>query len=331
MNKKFQDRIGFEGEIKPVLYLVCEDFCLGRYKDHAVVELGYEDFNVVLETESGKYFIKFFANFRDEKDCLRYVNIIEKSIEAGVSCPKLLKSTSGHLYKTKFQNHDFRLVAMEYVEGESLYQSRIMPTKDEMRFIIKQAAIINQINLKPDFIYDSWEVVNFLPEFEKKKKYLNDDDLNLIEPIAVELAKTDIGRLPHCFVHGDLVTTNIMRKKSGQICIIDFAVGNYYPRIIELVVLFCNTLFDENDPGRTAENYDFALKEYQKYIKLTDQELKVLPLLVKATHALWYMTANFEKKAESNDGAENEHWLKVSKIGLKFCQDINFNTRLKKK
>jgi len=52
-------------------------------------------------------------------------------------------------------------------------------------------------------------------------------------------------KLPHCFVHGDLIETNIMKDKEGKLWIIDFAVANYYPRIIELAVLACNILLTQ--------------------------------------------------------------------------------------
>jgi Ser/Thr protein kinase RdoA (MazF antagonist) len=165
-------------------------------------------------------------------------------------------------------------------------------------------------------IYDAWAITNFLKEFKKKGKSLSKDDLKLVEPLVKKYKELKIEELPHCFVHGDIIATNLMKDNKGNLWIIDFSVSNYYPRIQELAVLACNLFFEENNKDKSKENLEIALKEYQKVIALTKEELNVLPIYIELAHAMHLLSANFEKVKKNNQTDENEYWLNQGRIGL---------------
>lgn len=131
--------------------------------------------------------------------------------------------------------------------------------------------------------------------------------------------------MPHCLVHGDIIKTNVVKSKSGELYILDFAVSNYYPRIIELAVLFSNMLFDENNLGTFPDYYKLALDEYQKATPLSSKELETLPLFVKIAHAMHIIPPIREQKLNKNTSDENLYWLNLGRIGLKYTSGL-FNT-----
>lgn len=311
----FEKRINYSSDIKPFLISVCQDYRIGEYINHKIVPIGYEDLNLVLQTSNDKYFVKIFADFRSDNDCLEYVNKISENIKAGVSHPKIIPSSQGNLYTSNFDGYKFRLTIMEYIDGVDFFEGKLSPNEDEKRFLVQQAAIINSINLKPTFIYDSWAIVNFLKEYEKSKNYLDNEALEKIEPLAKEFESLAIEELPHCFVHGDLIKTNVMKDKNDKLYIIDFAVSNYYPRIVELAVLLCNMLFDKK-PEIQKENYRLALDEYQKKIKLIELELKTLPLFNKIAHAMHVIRGTYEREVNKNLSQENSYWINLGRTGL---------------
>lgn len=141
--------------------------------------------------------------------------------------------------------------------------------------------------------------------------------MKLIQSLIDEFDNMQIDKLPHCFVHGDIITTNVMEDNNSKIYIIDFSVSNYYLRIQELAVLACNLFFNPNSITETENNLKVALEEYQKKIKLTDKELESLPLYIKFAHAMNLLSANFEKVVNKNDSDENEYWLNLGRSGLK--------------
>lgn len=317
MNKTdLKARIGYQGELQPIIKDICNDYNIGDLAEYKIIETGYEDFNLIVKTSHGKYFLKIFASFRTDLDCIRYKDVIISSLEAGVNHPKVLKCTQGDLFSKIIDNHKFRLMVMEYINGKDLFDQEVDLSEDEKKFIIDQAVKTNSINIKPSFIYDSWAIVNFIEEYKKSKPYLDTNIIEVMEPIKNDLEKIDIKSLPHCLVHGDLIKTNIMRTETGELYIIDFGVANYYPRIVELAVLECNVLFDEKSDKNTQENYILALKYYQEKIKLTEEEIRLLPLFVKIAHAMHVIRGVYEREVNQNHLVENNYFIDLGMKGL---------------
>jgi Ser/Thr protein kinase RdoA (MazF antagonist) len=131
-----------------------------------------------------------------------------------------------------------------------------------------------------------------------------------------EFKSLDVKELPHCFVHGDMIATNVMKDKQGQLWIIDFAVSNYYPRIQEIAVLACNLLFDPVNKSKTKNNLEIALEEYQRGIKLTDKELAALPTYIKLAHAMHILGGSHGNATGLSTPEENEHWIQEGREGL---------------
>lgn len=312
----FQKRIKFFGSIRFLLEKVIPDYKLGAYKAHHVILVGYEDYNLILTTQKGKYFVKIFAAYRTKVDCERYIGVIHRVLRHSVQHPKLLKSSKGLLYSISSGKATLRLCVMEYIDGKSLYDLNKNLSRKEARFLIKQAALINRVKLKPKFIYDSWAISNFIGEYKKKRKCLGAREQKILDRLSKQFSRVPIRKLPHCLVHGDIIKTNVLKSKRGDLYIIDFSVANYYPRIQELAVLLCSVLFDEKHPERMEHQRHFALKEYQKHIKLTDAEVHTFPIFCDVAHAMHLLQATYEEKAKRNTSKENKYWLKLGRIGL---------------
>ena len=315
MEEKFKERIGYEGEIKNISLRICEDYNLGKFKSSKVILMGYEDFNFILETAKGKYFVKVFAKFRSIGNCNRYVGIIGKAIDAGVSTPELLKGP-GFLHILKISDVELRLCVFEFIEGKTLFESGEKLDVDEIKFIANQAAIINSINIRPELVDDEWAITNFIKEFKKKKNSLNEEDLKLIEPLVEKFKELEMDKLPYCFVHGDIISTNVMKDSDDKLWIIDFSVSNYYPRIQELAVLACNLFFDEKSKEESKENFRIMLEEYQKKVELTQKELDLLEIYIQFAHAMHLLSGNFEKFEKGNESSENDYWINQGRKGL---------------
>ncbi len=312
----FQKRINFKGDIKPLLEQVSKEYKLGKYVSHTVISVGYEDFNLILETRVGKFFIKIFNAYRTKSDCERYINIIKKVTEHKVNLPNLLKFDGKFLYEIQIKEQSIRLCVMEYINGKSLYDSKAKLSGKQQKLLIKEITKINQIKFRPKTVYDSWAISNFIKEYKKKRKYLDTRIQETLDLLTKKFSKLSIDSLPYCLVHGDIIKTNVLEDKEGKLFIIDFSVTNYYPRIQELAVLLCSCLFDEKSPNTQTEQRKFALKEYQKYIQLSKKEIAAFPIFCDVAHAMHILQATYEAKVNKNKSEENAYWLKLGKIGL---------------
>jgi len=314
-----QSRIGYEGDLSPILTKAFENYDLGSYKSHSIVEMGYEDLNVIVETSHHKFFVKIFASFRNKGGCERYVEIIKSARYSGVDQPEIYETRDKNfLYETTVKDTPIRLIVMQYIDGTTLFDSPTKLTGKEAKFLVEQAAKINQISLKPSFVYDSWAIVNFLSEAEKKLQYLTEEDQKLIKPLITKFRKLDLEVLPHCFVHGDLIKTNIMRDKSDHLYILDFSVANFYPRIQEIAVLMCDVFFNIGELENYGKLYKQTVDEYQKYISLEKIELETLPLYSQVAHAMHLLGTTYEKRVNNNQTKENEYFLDLGRVGLRF-------------
>lgn len=316
MDQSFYNRIDYKGPIETLLKRVCRDFGLGTYISYELVPFGYEDFNVVLHTGKNTYFVKIFGSFRNRDECKRYVKIMETVYRNRMPYPFLYESSKKHLYETAIGNTMARLVVQEFIDGKNFIELEIEPNKKEKEFIIRQAALINKFNIKPKPVYDSWAVANFEKEFQKRGQYLPSAIKENTKSLLSEFLKISFNNLPHCFVHGDIIRSNVMKDTNGTIYILDFAVSNFYPRIIELATLICFNFFDPDNPISLNDAFDFTLKTYQKFTPLEKYERKMLPIYIKASFAMYALRASYEKIVNKNESEENKHWLKVGKIGL---------------
>jgi Ser/Thr protein kinase RdoA (MazF antagonist) len=312
MKQSYLERIGYSGDIKDISKILCDRFDIGKFQSNTLITTGYEDVNILLSTTTGKFLVKIFSNFRSDADCRRYVDVMQQAIKEGVHFPPLVISFE----QVKVNAIPLRLCVLSFVEGKTFFELNEKPSKGEIRYLAHQAAGINTININPNPVYDHWAIVNFKKEFEEKKQYLDQSDLTKLEKTLQEFQSIDLKSLPHCFVHGDIIAPNVVRDKENQLWIIDFAVSNYYPRIVELAVLACGLLFDCDTKSKTAENLFLALKEYQKTILLTKQELDALPTFIKVAHCMHVLLASYEKKAKKNTSQENEYYLQLGRVGL---------------
>lgn len=313
--QSLRKRINYQGEFEELLTDVTNSYGLGVFISFEPMILGMEDLNLKLLTTKGKYFVKIFNEKRDNVECLRLVNIVKMCTDNGVAHPEFLKRDVGYIFRNQYEQFNIRLAVFEFIEGKTFFDLKRNPTTAELKEIIKMAATVNKIDYKTADLYDPWATVNFPAEYKKARKYVDDNEKRIFDNLLAQFEKVDIKSLRHSLVHGDLIGTNIIKGKE-KIYFVDFSSANFYPRIVELAVLMSDIMFDPTGKISVQKYFDLLTSEYQKYIKLTKEDLASLPLFIKLAHSMNYLGAILEKNVGKNKTEENEHWLKLGKKGL---------------
>lgn len=313
--QSLRKRINFQGEFDELLQDVCDSYGLGSFVSFVPIELGCEDLNLKLTTTKGNFFIKIFNENKEEAECLRLINVVNISIANGVSHPQFIKRDVGYIFRNQYEQFNIRLAVFDFIEGKTFFELKRKPTTSEIAEIAKNAALINAIDYVVAPLYDNFAILNFVPELKKAQKYLDKKYIKDLDELRAKFEKLDIKSLPHALVHGDLISTNIIKGKE-KIYFVDFSVANYYPRIVELAVLMSDILFDPTGKISVEKYYKILITEYQKYIKLTNEELEILPLFIKIAHAMNYIGGILEKEVGKNKSEQNEHWVVLGKKGL---------------
>ena len=329
MEQEFKDRINLNTDLNIISKQICREYDLGEYISDTIITVGYEDFNYILETTKGKYCVKIFNKERTDEDCKNYIDRIELASEIDINTPKLYKVNSESECIVEVNGIKYRLCVFEYINGSSFFDLEIIPNEDEIKEIIRQMAIIHKQQLNSEFIYDKWAIVNFIEEFEDKKIYLNKDDYKKSSELLEKFKNIDMKNLPYAFTHGDIISTNVMRDNNGKLWIIDFAVSNYLPRIVDLAVSSCNLCLNPDSIEETKSKINMILREYEKYNKLTDYEKEVFPIFFDIANAMGILQISYlASKGEASE--EDKFWYNESKKGLEFSNDNFWNGILKK-
>lgn len=325
-DQSFQKRIEYTGELKPFLDLVLSNYNFGEYVGHEVKKNGYEDFNLVLYATKQTVFVKCFANWRSLKDRERYLEIIETAwTRGGVRMPVLYSNNkNSFLTSVNIDGKNVHLLAMQFLDGGNIWESKRKLNLDEQSEVIQQAAKINRCKYRPVYYdKDSWAIVNAKSTYLKNKNRIEPVDKIIIEELLGQLEKVDINALPHALVHGDIRSTNVMRHSDKQIYVIDFAVANWYPRIMELAVLFSDILFDPNNLDGFNQKFKWAIDEYTRAgISLTPLEKSLLPLFVRLGHAMNLIASSSTNATNYISQAENKYWHNLGRIGLRFTTTV---------
>jgi Ser/Thr protein kinase RdoA (MazF antagonist) len=308
------DRLAYSGNLEPVIERLCAAYGVGTPAGSSVIEVGYEDCNVVLETDQDKYLAKMFAKTRTPEDIARYANTMEKVVEAGINHPELLTTNSGDI---TYSDSGITLVLMRFIEGSTYFELDRAPDAEERKAVLEQAAKVNDIDYKPDYIFDSWAIPNIRAMFDKVRQFVEPDDLKLVEQAMARYEAIPVDDLPHCFVHGDFTKTNVLKGDDGRVYILDFSVANWYPRIQELSVIAANLLYDDGDDSSLEDRCNKVANEYSQYNSLTSDERRHLPAYALAGIAMEFMGAHQEKYINGNNTGETDYWLNLGREGLR--------------
>lgn len=329
MLEKFYERINLNFGLAKLSKIICQRYNLGKYVSEEIILVGYEDFNFVLTTDKGKYCVKVFNKDRTCEDIKMYIDRIKLSNILKINTPKVYKCNKNILCEIDLDNVNYRLCVFQYIDGKSFYDLNELPTIEEIKNIIFQMSKIHSAKLQSDFIYDNCTITNFIKEYEEKVKYLDIKYTNLFETLVKKLKNVKFDNLPIGFVHGDIIRSNVIKDNNGKLWIIDFAVSNYLPRIVDLAVAACDMCLNSNNKEETIKSTKMIIEEYQKYNKLTNYELECFPLFYDLVNAIGILQISYLSSFKEIS-KEDKFWLEESEKGLNFSKK-NFWSQIIKK
>lgn len=338
---KFEDK-----DLKKILEEIISEYKFGSIQDYKVIETGYEDFNVYLQTRDHKFIIKFFSNDRTLDNIKHYIKIIELiSKQNYLNVPKIYKNKNDILGKLHYNNKAIYYYVMEYINGTTIYD---LEKNIDLKTIIKIVFDILKYNCvnkelkeyllsneaKKNKQYDMWSYENFLEEYEDKKQYLQTSDQELIEPI-VTYYKDMINRYknydkkfrnkpvmpPYMSAHNDFISTNIIMKDNIEPYYIDFSVSSVALNFVDIAIFGCDTVLKKG----------ISKEEYAKYLKIISyilyrthiMEYNLYPTSVAVQHAIHILIANYYKVHDHIESDENNYFLNLGRLGIKYIKEEN--------
>ncbi|MBI4015654.1 MAG: phosphotransferase [Candidatus Aenigmarchaeota archaeon] len=293
-------RVDLQVPLKSALEKVSEAYRIGNVLHYRIIQMGFEDANIVLETKKGKYVLKIFSKLKT----LRKINDVVKGLvefrKAGVPTPKLLKARGKYLLKIGKSY----MCLMEFFTGKS-FEGRSVSEK-ELNNIVKFMAKIHGLRFKVKHNYDSWGTVNLVKEYREKKRFLREKDRKLVEPAVREFGKINFSKFRKSIIHGDLQRHHFLKNSKGDMCIIDLGCMDYNASVLDLAI-FLALFFPVNSVGKCRKIYYFVLEKYNSIRKLTKEETEAIPILIQATYAIYLIASTYNK---------SPYWIEFARKGL---------------
>jgi Ser/Thr protein kinase RdoA (MazF antagonist) len=325
ISKRYSDRIDSLDDIKTLIQEVLNIYQKTSLKEYQVLEIGYEDFNVIIKTDNDNYFLKVFNNSRDDDEVETIVERIVATVEVGVPTPNIYKNpkTNNYLTVITINQSRFRLCLMQYIDGHDFFSLQEKPDDDELTQIAQIAAKVSETNYQPKFVYDSWAITSFLQEFKKKESYLKGKDLQIVREVYDEFNNFDYNALPKSFVHGDMMSTNMLKDKNNNIWLIDFSVSNYMARLIEIIIVCGDLALIVGNKEQSLKRLKLVFKTWVKLVNAIDFEIKSFEMLFKVANAINIMNTNYEI-ATGNTSEETIMHLDAGRFGMSLIKDLRF-------
>lgn len=315
-NNRYYSRIDNIDDISNLSILVCKEYSLGAYEDTFVIEIGYEDFNAIITTSTGKFLMKVFRNSRDDQEVYDCINRSWNAYKNNVNTPRIYENSEGDIVSIlKYKKSRFRVSVLEYIDGENFFDLNRKPTTEELNKIVNIASNLNKIDYKPNFIYDTWAITSFCKEFEKKSKYLDKKYFDMIKPIYDKFKNFDYDKLPKSFVHGDMMSTNIMLDKENKIWIIDFSVANYTARLNEIVVICDDVAMVYGNKKESEMRIKVVFEQWCNEVNATQLEKDSFHILFEVANAINVLNPLYEI-ATGNESEETNMHLNAGIFGL---------------
>ena len=303
----FDERIDYQGDLEPVLKSACKAFGVGNLINFKLIEKGVEDFNVGVETTTGKYVCKIFNKTRTKSDINRLISVYEKVSCADVGFPRLCKKNDGSLL---FENNKLSMVFTNFIDGKTYFDTKSTPKGKDLVDIVRMASKINKIKFDNlSYLDDPWGIPNIKKHYQEIGKFITDKyALDFICKSIKLYEAIPINKLPHAFVHGDIITSNVIKGVDGKCYIIDYSAANLAPRIQELAVMTTNLI--SGNGCSLEDNAKTIFNTYNKFTKLTDIEQEYYLSYCLAETAVIYMAA-FREKLVNGLSQEVKYWLNM--------------------
>ena len=315
MSEQFESRLEKPEALRGALQEVFDRCGLGCVAEYTLVDVGFEDYNVIVVNEVGqRYFVKVLAKSRTYEEIARYASIIEAAIAAGVNHPPMYRDEQGSL---RIDTASMSMFVMDVVDGRTFYESETVPNDEQLKKIMDQVVKISRIPLVPTYEYDGWAIPNIREMHRKVSSHIDQDAKPYIDEALRQYESLSVAELPTCFVHGDLTKANIIAGNDGNIYIIDFSVANIYPRIQELVVVATSLM---SGSGNELPIRERLQKLANLYIaaggELSELERESMFPYALAGFAMEYLGA-LNEQVTHGDSDEIYHWKELGIKGLK--------------
>lgn len=250
---------------------ILSNYSIGKYNSHKHVPWALQNTLYFIRTTKGKYVLKIFENAN--KNFINYqLRITDYLSERRIPVAKAIKLRNG---KELLDYNKKRIVMYRFIEGRPPKQYTKRLIKDIARKFSLMNKYLLKLNLKGDY---GWPVNHQFKPNPDKVDFIGGINFKKVQETLIQELKTiNKKKLRKSVIHSDFHDINLLTKNNKLNVILDWDDSHVDYLAYELAVIIMN-LFELN----TSKNMiQLFLNEYQKNIRLNDEEKKAIYYFVK--------------------------------------------------
>lgn len=264
------------------------NYPIGDFISHKKTMAGVANHNWIIQTTKGKFVLRCVPEWKKIKNLnfeFEYINHFKKKFSYQI--PKPMKNNDQE-FITKYKNRLFWLypliegITIKVFSKTELHEvARLMA--EYHRILVKSGLDNKKKITKPSNPLVIKELTGYRKRASLKK--LKNDVLYLSEvddliKIYSQIHSKEYFALKAYPLHRDINPENIIFKNGKAVGLIDFDNVSFYkePLIKDIVILLMYSCRNKRDRKKlNLESARFFLKEYQKYRKLSINEIRLIP------------------------------------------------------
>lgn len=319
-------RIGKEIDLKELSLEICHKYEIGNYIQYEIIKnAGIDDLSYILYTDISKYIVKIMNHNKTIRDINQFIKKNQVIAKNNIKAPKVILNNGKYLYGTELDGLYINCCVIEYIDGKDLYTKGEKMLREDIDELISIIVPMHKMKEKLEIDYDEYCFMKIKEAYAKTKDKISSKLKDEVREFLKEYNKVNFSKLPLCFIHGDLISSNIMKDISGKLWLIDFYESGTGVRILDIVKILNSVIFLYYDKKGNKQLEKYFLDKYQEHLHLTEYELEVLPILRKADSYVGLMLGEYDLLTEEKE--ETRFWLKndaevIKKISIGFRNEI---------
>lgn len=307
-------RVDLAQPLGRVLRDVAERFQLGSLRSSRIITEGYDDLNVLLTCERGKFVAKLFNKMKNLAEVEDHIRVQLALAQRDAPVPKMLTANGEAIYCAPGEMRDTYVCVSEYFEGENF--ARRPPQLGDMVAVAHFLATLHKLPLHVGHTYDSWGTLTLPQEFARKRAYVSEETVALVAPLAEAVADLKFGRARRAIIHGDLQRKHVLKNSSNHYCVLDFGCADYNYPIVDLGVFLALFCLLDTKPTDTYKIIGDVLDTYLGLAPLPARHIALLGALIRATWASYLLTADFLMR-QGDRSPQTRQWYRSALRSLR--------------
>jgi homoserine kinase type II len=243
---------------------------IGRYRSSKHIDYALENTNYIVNTTKGRFVLKIFEKVKESR--LRFqISIEEYAHKRGIKTPRLMPSRKGqNIVRFKGKN----VIVYEFVDGRHIKK---MPP-NLVRDLAQNVGFMHLQLLKCKIRPDSWAMADRLIHSYKarpKERWARMEFKRLDQ----ELKSLDYNMIRKSMTHGDLAYLNLLCREGKLVAFLDWADTHRDFLVFDIAILITHCFMKKR--GFDRRSTALFLKEYQKSIRINEEEKKALYYFIK--------------------------------------------------